>query len=314
MRSFLNYHLTLTALQHLELPSTASLSCLPLHRNALACASSLSPTGAANDVTWHVAGLVHSCKGWRRENLRGGGRAAVLRAVRAAGDKPTRVPIENQTRATLQMERLRGVVRCVCECVVGVEGWTGGGSQRVSGQDCEHDKNTAARTHVFDRDVSTTRLRASALTKRLRTPQYGAHDKAVVKHLQAMLGRAWLGGQPAVRALVTAYRGEPGSGGGGEGSHSSDVSSGMSSHGNDGSGGSDGGGGRGGSDGIGGSASERPRPQPPFRGSHSGSLAEIVAAIRSVVVGSVEAAGEAGGGRGDGTGGHREGLRCASGS
>jgi tRNA-dihydrouridine synthase len=39
--------------------------------------------------------------------------------------------------------------------------------------------------------------------------QYSAHHKAVVKHLQSILGRAWLGVHAGVRQLIVNYRGEP---------------------------------------------------------------------------------------------------------
>lgn len=38
--------------------------------------------------------------------------------------------------------------------------------------------------------------------------QYAAHEKAIVKHLQSILGSTWLGHHPDVRTLVTKYRGE----------------------------------------------------------------------------------------------------------
>lgn len=38
--------------------------------------------------------------------------------------------------------------------------------------------------------------------------QYCAHDKAIVKHLQNILGRAWLGAHTNVRELIVKYRGE----------------------------------------------------------------------------------------------------------
>ena len=39
--------------------------------------------------------------------------------------------------------------------------------------------------------------------------QYCAHDKAIVKHLQNILGKAWLGAHTNVRELIVKYRGEP---------------------------------------------------------------------------------------------------------
>jgi tRNA-dihydrouridine synthase len=39
--------------------------------------------------------------------------------------------------------------------------------------------------------------------------QYCAHDKAIVKHLQSILGKAWLGTHSDVRELIVKYRGEP---------------------------------------------------------------------------------------------------------
>eukprot|EP01047_Picozoa_sp_COSAG01_P079219 COSAG01_NODE_14939_length_1393_cov_1.588099_2_plen_166_part_01 len=39
-------------------------------------------------------------------------------------------------------------------------------------------------------------------------PRYGAHPRAVVKHLQAMLGSTWLARHPALRAAIVRYRGE----------------------------------------------------------------------------------------------------------
>lgn len=39
--------------------------------------------------------------------------------------------------------------------------------------------------------------------------QYCAHEKAIVKHLQSILGRAWLSAHSDVRELIVKYRGEP---------------------------------------------------------------------------------------------------------
>ena len=38
--------------------------------------------------------------------------------------------------------------------------------------------------------------------------RYSAHPKAIVKHLQTILGRGWLAEHAQIRALVVAYRGE----------------------------------------------------------------------------------------------------------
>ena len=38
--------------------------------------------------------------------------------------------------------------------------------------------------------------------------RYSAHPKAIVKHLQTILGRGWLAEHAQIRTLVVAYRGE----------------------------------------------------------------------------------------------------------